>query len=80
MAGPESGVEPAFVREVISELENQKMIRSAALCGSGGRGFMVLMTADGVSKTDIENASMTRLGEEISSFTWHLYRICNEGL
>ena len=54
MAGPDSGVEPPFVKNLVSVLEKKRLIIGSSLCGAGGGGFLALVMDRGVSCNDIQ--------------------------
>ena len=84
MAGPNSGVEPSIVTKVIQRLNDNRLIRGASLCGAGGGGFMVLMTASGRTLSDIQSSIKNDRdnidAESVDSFSWHTCQVCMEGL
>jgi fucokinase len=83
MAGPDSGVEPSIVTNVIEILQEKGLIRGASLCGAGGGGFMVLMTHSGISLSDMQSTIEVDPHvdqEAVDAFTWHTCQVCMEGL
>lgn len=77
MAGSSSGVAPKAVSEAMATLHKLGLVRGASLCGAGGGGFMVLLTAEGVSQAQLK-ASLLQHG--ISNFTWYDCCISQGGL
>ena len=83
MAGNESGVEPEVVRCVLAELFRHGEIVAGSLCGAGGGGFMVLITAKGRTMMDVKSTfdkSIVPLNEDATSFTWHQCQVSSEGI
>jgi fucokinase len=77
MAGLSSGVAPKIISEAMATLHELGLVRGASLCGAGGGGFMVLLTAEGVSQAELKD-SLEQHG--ISNFTWHDCCISQAGL
>jgi fucokinase len=90
MAGPDSGVEPPEVSNLIRLLKDKfKVIRGAALCGAGGGGFLALIPIDGMNasrlqeivvqddRQGIENESNSL---QSSQYSWHDCKLCDIGL
>jgi fucokinase len=83
MAGNESGAEPEVVRCVLAELFRQNEIVAGSLCGAGGGGFMVLITAKGRTMMDVKSTfdkAISHLNEDATSFTWHECHVSSDGL
>jgi fucokinase len=76
MAGPDSGVEPEYIRQIISELKSKDMIAGASLCGAGGGGFLAFITKADVSKDELCSA----IEDADGSLTWHDCELSDEGV
>lgn len=83
MAGEDSGAMPESCKLLISELVERKAISGACLCGAGGGGFMVMVTSENFSKDKLLALIKSELATgnpELSTFTFHECRICQDGL
>ena len=83
MAGDDSGVEPEVVRHVLAELFQRKEIVAGSLCGAGGGGFLVLLTSEGRTMTDVKTTfdhTILHLNKDAADFTWHRCQFSEEGL
>jgi fucokinase len=79
MAGPDSGVEPAVVRQVLDSLKKGNLIRAGSLCGAGGGGFMVLLGKDGVTAETMK-AQLANDSVETNDLVWHKARLDDDGM
>ena len=79
MAGPDSGVEPPWIKGLLSELRRRELIIGASLCGAGGGGFLALILAQGVSKHMLRDA-LDESQMDLADFEWHDCKVSNQGL
>ena len=78
MAGADSGVEPPWVHNVLTNLLEAGIVSAGSLCGAGGGGFMVMLLADGTDVNDIRTfvqEKSDRFDPRIRGFEWHECRI-----
>ena len=75
MAGESS--EPPIVKLMLSTLLSEGLISAGSLCGAGGGGFMVLLTADDTSLAEIQEACRACGGGDVS---WHDCKVSTQGL
>jgi galactokinase/mevalonate kinase-like predicted kinase len=86
MAGEYSGVEPELVQRVIEELQQEKAICGASLCGAGGGGFLIMFASQGVEKAKIHSIvqesvlASAKDSRDSDAFSWHECHISEEGL
>lgn len=83
MADENSVVMPSHCQYLISELLQNNFIAGASLCGAGGGGFMVMITADGVHKDQVKRLICEKLAatcDDLSYYTFHDCRISCQGL
>jgi fucokinase len=83
MAGPESGVEPLIVGEIIDILHERDVIIGATLCGAGGGGFLFVLTKGGMSKNDVKeciNQNTQKFKSCVGSISFYDCKVCLDGV
>ena len=84
MAGMDSGVEPALVRDVLQILKKNNVIVGGTLCGAGGGGFLVAVAEKGMTQKDakqcIEMHASSLPTRNVDSFSWYDCEVSCDGL
>lgn len=74
MAGSQSGVEPAIVKNIIDLLHEQKVIVGATLVGAGGGGFLFALTKKGKNALDVKQCIEQHedtIGQMVGLISWY---------
>jgi fucokinase len=82
MAGPDSGVEPLVVDEILRILRSKHAIDGGSLCGAGGGGFLILLAAHGWDKHGLEALlqDADQPGVTFNDLQWYDCHICENGI
>jgi galactokinase/mevalonate kinase-like predicted kinase len=82
MAGPDSGVEPLVVDEILRILQSKHAIDGGSLCGAGGGGFLILLAAHGWDKHGLEALlqDADQPGVTFNDLQWYDCHVCENGI